>query len=577
MATVLPLLSLIGDSDQNDCHINLGSHIFDDYVIELPEELSDSAKLTINAENCSIAFSCPSGKKHFESVRICSVRGIKFNGGANISRLEVYSCKVEFEARDEIDSVVVASKNPDCEDDEAIKRYLKGICFGHGTGEGVFGRDGTASRALIEIKEYLPAVKWLNPIVAWHADSINIKTCKVGPGIEREEERELWTLPVAEEGIHTHLISRIDGSVNSGRTYYDREVLETFGIAKSLGFKLCFTPSILVDTPGKPWRGEITGEVEDVDRFFVEQYRPFILHYATILRGLVDGFVIGSELKGLTKIHTLDRSHFPFVERLVDLAREVKSIVGKDCRVTYSGTYDEYHHTDGGLRPMDMLWSCRDIDVVGINGYFPLTTLKSSSLSVVDVKAGLSSGEGYDYWMDGKGVQHPLSSEWAVKRVGCWWGGPHYSGGTRTHWEPECKKVWITEFGAASLDKSTNNPGLSYVPGGSLPPASTGHISIVDMLRTIRGYLEYYSGTSYCSGLFAYYYDARGEGWHLDERWADRHTWWYSHGIEGKLYKTERVEVRGVLKAARLMISAPLVIFHGDAMEVPRENIRIVS
>jgi len=79
-------------------------------------------------------------------------------------------------------------------------------------------------------------------------------------------------------------------------------------------------PFILVDAPGFPWRGRITGEAADVAGFFgaaevsdfshgagedhhrtVDNgFRNFILSHANLARraGGVDRFIIGSEMVG---------------------------------------------------------------------------------------------------------------------------------------------------------------------------------------------------------------------------------------------------------------------------------------
>ena len=61
-----------------------------------------------------------------------------------------------------------------------------------------------------------------------------------------------------------------------------------------------------------------------------------IRHYAHLCveGGGVDGFLIGSELRGLTRVRD-QNGDFPFVEKLVALAQEVREILGSDCLITY--------------------------------------------------------------------------------------------------------------------------------------------------------------------------------------------------------------------------------------------------
>jgi GTA TIM-barrel-like domain len=139
---------------------------------------------------------------------------------------------------------------------------------------------------------------------------------------------------------------------------------------KARGFRVVFYPFILMDAPGKPWRGRITYSSADVSsaaqtavnnflgnaipanftRDFVNNtvsyagsptdftYRRMVLHYANlcIVAGGVDLFLIGSEFRGLETIRgplwtvsgggppaTWD---YPFVSGLVNLAADVRSV-----------------------------------------------------------------------------------------------------------------------------------------------------------------------------------------------------------------------------------------------------------
>ena len=58
-----------------------------------------------------------------------------------------------------------------------------------------------------------------------------------------------------------------------------------------------------------------------------EGYRRMVLHYALLAEaaGGVDGFIIGSEMRGLTRVRD-GSGDFPFVDALVDLAADVRAI-----------------------------------------------------------------------------------------------------------------------------------------------------------------------------------------------------------------------------------------------------------
>ena len=92
-------------------------------------------------------------------------------------------------------------------------------------------------------------------------------------------------------------------------------------------------------------------------------YRRMVLHQAHLARfaGGVDAFVIGSEMRGLTRVRD-EAGRFPFVEALVALAREVKAIL-PGALVTYAADWSEYfgyQPADGSgdvLFNLDALWA----------------------------------------------------------------------------------------------------------------------------------------------------------------------------------------------------------------------------
>src|SRR5690606_35066088 len=72
-------------------------------------------------------------------------------------------------------------------------------------------------------------------------------------------------------------------------------------------------------------------------------YRRLILHYAhlAIAAGGVDGFLLGSEMRGLTTLRD-EANAFPFVETLCQLAGEVRDLLGAGVAITYGADWSEY-------------------------------------------------------------------------------------------------------------------------------------------------------------------------------------------------------------------------------------------
>ena len=92
------------------------------------------------------------------------------------------------------------------------------------------------------------------------------------------------------------------------------------------------------------------------------------MHYAGLLKDVIDMFYIGSELQGLTSIKG-DGREFPFIDCLVDLASSVRSEVGGNILISYAANWTEYHSCRGGYRPLDALWSNQNINFVGLDYY----------------------------------------------------------------------------------------------------------------------------------------------------------------------------------------------------------------
>jgi GTA TIM-barrel-like domain/Conserved hypothetical protein 2217 (DUF2460) len=203
-----------------------------------------------------------------------------------------------------------------------------------------------------------------------------------------------WLIPISQTGA----------SFDYGGTPSDQSITECIQDLKARGFRVVFYPFILMDSPGKPWRGRITyspdissAATAAVNAFlgsaatsqFTQDptnktvqysgsptdwtYRRMILHYANlcVVAGGVDLFLLGSELRGLETIRgpswtaagTTDGSgnaiwDYPFVAGLIQLSDDVRSVfdaagLTKDTvnfhnLVSYSADWSDwmgYQHT----------------------------------------------------------------------------------------------------------------------------------------------------------------------------------------------------------------------------------------
>ncbi len=93
----------------------------------------------------------------------------------------------------------------------------------------------------------------------------------------------------------------------------------------------------------------------------------------------MDAFLIGSEMRSLTQIRGVGNSFPPAVAQLVQLAADVRTILGSEVKIGYAADWSEYfgyHPQDGSgdiFYHLDPLWADDNIDFIGIDNYMPLS------------------------------------------------------------------------------------------------------------------------------------------------------------------------------------------------------------
>lgn len=414
--------------------------------------------------------------------------------------------------------------------------------------------DGRANAllALDQLAETCPNASWVGVVVNWFGDDMDAGTCVLKPGVEFAADQAIttpedWSVGSFSRGS-ARQITYVDGSPRYGGTPDDQSLLRLLDELRDRGYSVFFYPMFLMDVENKPWRGRVTGSTTDVTNFFTKTngYNAFITHYANLVNGKVDAFAIGSELIGLTKVNdgaSTARS-FPAVNALVSLAATVKGILGSGVAVTYAADWSEYHHTDGGWYNLDALWASPNIDVVGLDAYFPLTNLPQNELGygIDAVVAGWESGEGYDYYYvdEERTTTAPLSAAYAWKNIAWFWQNAHVNpDGNTTAWVPESKKIWFTEYGFPSVDGATNQPNVFYDPTSSesyFPRLSKGRIDFRAQRQGIAATLSQWKDSDMVERTFLWTWDARPYPYWPDllSVWADGRVWKTGHWVQGK-------------------------------------------
>lgn len=466
--------------------------------------------------------------------------------------------------------------------------------------------------SLDELQALCPNLKSVALVVAWFGTDLRAGNCRVLPGVEvgfRREESRAWSVAGLSRD-EAYVVSRHAGGPAYGGSPSDQSLTEAIRDLKARGLKVTLYPFVLMDIPAGnglpdpyggtdqaayPWRGRITCYPVSADKTaaaraqvstFVtrsEGYRRFIRHYATLAAtaGGVNGFLLGSELKGLTTLRD-EVNSFPFVEALVSLAGEVRDILGPSAAISYGADWSEYfgHQPADGSGDvffhLDALWASPDVSAVGIDNYMPLADWRDEDLEEAspdgftgadDAEAFarmLKAGEGYDWFYASAAdrqarVRTPITDgasgkPWVFrfKDLESWWGNRHYNriGGVEqasaTAWMPEMKPFWFTELGCGAVDKGANQPNV-FVDAKSVesgrPYFSAGQRSDSQQRRFLEAHLDHWQGSDAPEGMV----DPEGiYVWTWDARpfpafpqnsalWADGLNWRTGHWLNGRL------------------------------------------
>lgn len=401
--------------------------------------------------------------------------------------------------------------------------------------------------SLDDLKETCPNVDWVGVVVCWFGTSLDAADCEVMPAVEYKQgghtQPEQWSVAGFNRAT-ARAITLENGRPRYGGTPDDQSLLRHLDALRARGYKVLLLPMCFMDVPGKPWRGRLTGTPASVNNLFTKTngYNAFIMHYANLCAGRVDAFAIGSEMVGLTKVMDAP-GVFPAVNQFISLAASVRGMLGSNVTLTYAADWSEYHHTEGGWYNLDPLWASPNIDVIGIDAYFPLTDEPQGAITLAKAMAGWTSGEGYEwYYADtARTTKAPLAPAYAWKNINWFHANPHVNpNGQATAWVPGSKKVWFTEYGFPSVDGATNQPNVFFDPASSesfFPRFSRGQVDMRAQRLGITATEAVWGGSAIVERRFLWTWDARPYPYFPDLRhvWADGGVWLTGHWVTGKL------------------------------------------
>lgn len=501
--------------------------------------------------------------------------------------------------------------------------------------------------SLDQLQALCPQLAAVSVIASWFGDSLDVGACTIAPRVDnaaKETEGGTWSVAGLDRAS-ARLVSVVDGVPAYGGSPSDASLLSLIAELKRRGLKVTLHPFIMMDVapcnalpnpyggasqPPYPWRGRIAclpapgqpgspdgstavlppieafvGTVAPADMSMAAgavtcakpdewSFRRQILHCAQLAAsaGSVDGFIIGSELVGLTRIRSASGA-YPFVAALQGIAADVRAMLGPDARITYAADWTEYgaHVLGGGQEvrfPLDPLWAHPAISAVGIDYYPPVSDWRDgfSHLDIALARSGVdpgylaarqTSGEAFDWFYPDAAartaqIRVPITDGAAgkpwifrAKDVANWWLNPHVERvggaefGSSTAWVPGSKPVWLTEIGCPAVDKGANSPNVFPDPKSSedaLPPYSTGQRDDLMLLRALEAQIGVFDSASPTFDAAANPLNAAGALrmiapeeialWAWDARpfpafpmletvWSDGANWQKGHWLNGRL------------------------------------------
>lgn len=532
---------------------------------------------------------------------------------------------------------------------DGLNRMVRAVCLIPGATE--FGYDGTPVMRVLGLGSSLPEnihqlqrradvdasldamqalcpnLKRVSLVVSWFGDDLRAANCSIMPRVDvtiKKTDGATWSVDTLTR--ETALpVSQVNGSPAYGGTPSDDSVIRLIQNLKARGLEVVLYPFVMMDIPTDntlpnpyggtgqppyPWRGRITcnpapniaGSPDgkplastQITQWFNRTwgYKRLVSHYAMLAAtaGGVDGFMLGSELVGLTRVRSAS-GVYPAVSLLRQLAATLAGILGPDTAIVYGADWTEYgaHVLDGGNEirfPLDLLFANSYISAVGIDYYPPISDWRdgpdhldrAEARSAYDtdyLRSRLGRGEAFDWFYASDAdrraqVRTPITDgaygkPWVyrAKDLVSWWSSQHIQrvSGIEigpTAWIPQSKPIWLTEIGIPAVDKGPNGPNVFPDPKSSesaYPPFSRGTRDDLAQARGLQAILSRFdpaqNGFSPAYNPASPLYDGRMVDpanifvWAWDARpfpafpdfdavWTDGANWETGHWITGRI------------------------------------------
>lgn len=496
--------------------------------------------------------------------------------------------------------------------------------------------------SLDELVALAPNLHAVSLVVGWFGSDTRCGECTIKPGVEtatKDTYPQIWRV----DGVarpDAHLVSQVGGIPAYGGTPSDESVVEAIADLNARGLAVMLCPFLFMDMEGYPWRGRITCDpppgapgspdktaaaATQVDAFFGAAtagdfsvdgtsvswtggadwgWRRMVLHYALLAQaaGGVDAFLIGSELRGLTRLRS-SAVDYPAVAALKALAADVRAILGPDTKLGYAADWSEYSNHQTGDAPgallfnLDPLWSDANIDFVGVDNYLPLADWRDGTAGLdYDAANGPTSihdldyltrnirgGEDYDWYYASDAdrdsqtrtpIADGLGKPWVfrAKDFWNWWSNAHHDrpdgseSASATDWVPQGKPIRFCEIGCPAVDKGANRPNVFFDPKSSesaLPYYSNGERDDLIQRMFLQAHLAYWSGADNpvsavyaapmvdTTRLFVWCWDARPFPFFpaRADIWGDAANYQYGHWLNGRLGAVELSDLVAALCA----------------------------